>query len=249
MLSAWRYDAHTKEVPVSRSYDAPRGRSSKVQACMPCREKKTRCSGDATSQRPCSRCRLKSLPCQYAVSAIKKHQSRRRVLGRVPVKKSYVERVEEGKQGSEGGRESAMGLCCEDGWSWSKNIGSTSESWKTCASGENGVPELEMPRPVIGDEIYAMFDPLVRGDEIAWKEQRGRDICAEGGTWKEDWNGDENGCGHVNGVQYGYTSVGDAMAAESMLARTDAEPWRVEEGALQNGFHKGVCEQTGWLVD
>ncbi|KAG6064114.1 hypothetical protein E4U32_000534 [Claviceps aff. humidiphila group G2b] len=32
MLSAWRYDAHTKEVPVSRSYDAPRGRSSKVQA-------------------------------------------------------------------------------------------------------------------------------------------------------------------------------------------------------------------------
>ncbi|KAG6121340.1 hypothetical protein E4U13_004867 [Claviceps humidiphila] len=32
MLSAWRYDVHTKEVPVSRSYDAPRGRSSKVQA-------------------------------------------------------------------------------------------------------------------------------------------------------------------------------------------------------------------------
>ncbi|KAG5992188.1 hypothetical protein E4U52_003027 [Claviceps spartinae] len=249
MLSAWRYDTHTKEVPVSRSYDAPRGRSSKVQACMPCREKKTRCSGDATSQRPCFRCRLKSLPCQYDVCVVKKPQSRLRVLGRVPVKKSYVEPVEEGKQGSEGGARKCDGTMLRR---WmvleQKHKVNFGELEDLRIGGKRG-SGAEMPRPVIGDEVYAMFDPLVRGDEIAWKEQRGRDICAEGGTWKEDWNGDENGCGHVNGVQYGYTSVGDAMAAESMLARRDAEQWRVEEGALQNGFHKGVCEQTGWLVE
>lgn len=162
------------------------------------------------------------------------------------MKKTYVEPVEEGKQGSEGGRESAMGLCCEYGWSWNRDLEATSESWKTCASGGNRVPELEMPRPAIGDKVYAMFDPLIRGDEIAWKGQWGRDICAEGGTWKENWTGDENGCGHVSGDQYGYTSVGDAMAAESMLERTDAEQWRVEEGALQNGFREGVYEQVGW---
>ncbi|KAG6259934.1 hypothetical protein E4U49_005481 [Claviceps purpurea] len=247
MLSAWRYDAQTKEIPVSRSYDAPRGRSSKVQACMLCRQKKTRCSGDATSQRPCSRCRLKSLPCQYAVCAIKKPQSRRRVLERVPVKKTSVEPVGEGRLGNEGERESAMGLCCGDEWSWNRNLETTSESWKIWESGENRVPELEMPRLVIqGDEVYAMFDPRIWGNEIAWKGHWGRDGFAGSGNWKENWNGDENGRGHVNGSQYGYKSVGDAMAAESILARTDAEQWRAEEGALQNGFHEGVCEQFGW---
>ncbi|OAA38824.1 hypothetical protein NOR_06477 [Metarhizium rileyi] len=61
MLSAWRYDADTKEVAVPRSYDPAKGRSSKIQACKTCRE--TRCDGDGHSA--CHRCRRKGVACEY----------------------------------------------------------------------------------------------------------------------------------------------------------------------------------------
>ncbi|EFY99890.1 Zn(2)-Cys(6) zinc finger domain protein [Metarhizium robertsii] len=63
MLSAWRYDSDTKEVVVPRSYDPANGRSSKIQACKICREKKTRCDGDG--YKACNRCRCKGLTCEY----------------------------------------------------------------------------------------------------------------------------------------------------------------------------------------
>ncbi|EFY86108.1 hypothetical protein MAC_07842 [Metarhizium acridum CQMa 102] len=63
MLSAWRYDSDTKEVAVPRSYDPANGRSSKIQACKTCREKKTRCDGDGYNA--CNRCRCKGLACEY----------------------------------------------------------------------------------------------------------------------------------------------------------------------------------------
>lgn len=48
MLSAWRYDSDTKEVVVPRSYDPANGRSSKIQACKICREKKVRLPSSPT---------------------------------------------------------------------------------------------------------------------------------------------------------------------------------------------------------
>ncbi|KAK2591384.1 hypothetical protein QQS21_010928 [Conoideocrella luteorostrata] len=75
MFTAWRYDSHTNEVEVPRSYDAAKGRSSKIQACKMCRQKKTRCTGDGCS--PCDRCLRMNLSCEYNACARK---TRQRVL-------------------------------------------------------------------------------------------------------------------------------------------------------------------------
>ncbi|KHN98476.1 Zn(2)-C6 fungal-type DNA-binding domain protein [Metarhizium album ARSEF 1941] len=74
MLSAWRYGSDTKEVAVARAYDPANGRSSKIQACKICREKKTRCDGDGYGA--CNRCRCKGLTCEYAGCAKPKRSPR-----------------------------------------------------------------------------------------------------------------------------------------------------------------------------